>query len=207
MAISAISPELVPLDDARRYLNDNGLESRGNADNLQAIINGATGWVYHWTGRRRLIDDGSVISEFHDGDGTNEITVDEWPITDVSAVVLYPFDATLTTTITGPGSSASNDDMLVFADEARIVLRNYTTPEVPMGVRVDYKAGYATTSPEIAAIRAVVLELVMQKWMRYRNKDTHIQSRNSENASVTFKTDEDIDAAVIRQLRQFRRLH
>lgn len=205
MPIAAITPEIVTIDQASAYLREGGVESAGASDILQAIINGATAWLYHWTGRKRLLDDDTSIVEYLHGDGGLTIMAHEWPIQSVSEVVLYPHDASQTVTLTGPGTSLSNDDMF-WESDGYVHLKSYSTPDDRSSVKLTYKAGYQSTDHDIANIRQALLEMVLGKWQRFKTQSVGLDERRTESSTLSF-SDADVDPAVRTALQMYRRWH
>jgi hypothetical protein len=206
MTVAALTPTLVELEETQEYLRDQGHRD-GNQDHLQRIINGVTGEVYALTERARILDDDSTITEYRDGDGSNCIFTNEYPITAVTTVTLYPHETILTEAITGPGTSVSNDDMIVDQPGGKIILKNDLFPAATMGVQIDYKAGHASGSSSLEALRLVMFQQVQARWQRFIEKPGIISTREAGDDRWTFKSDAVLHQAWVSDLAPWRRLH
>lgn len=206
MSVTATTPEIVTLAEAQEYLRDLGVRD-GNLDHLQRIINGVTGEAYEITARKRILDTDAEIQEYRDGDGTQMIYTDEFPITDVALVVRWPNDSTLIDVITGPGAATSNDDVVVDQAGGKIILRDKTFPIGAQKVLLTYKAGHATGSPEVESFRLVLLEQIQARWQRFIEKPGIISTREAADDRWTFKSDAEIRKAWLAALRPWRRFY
>lgn len=204
MAVSAITPELVTLKEARDFLGEQQIDP-DIAGNLQRVLNSVVGWVYEYLGRYYIAYDANVdIVEYVRGRGDHELWLRETPVRSVSEVITYPMYDTLGYTITGPGAAYFNDDMYYNPDTGQAFLKTYEVPDMHMAAKVTYKAGYDATAPELFTIKGATLELLQFHWQRHVNNDPMISSKTQGDDSITFRTD-DIDPAVLRQLRPYRR--
>jgi len=207
MSLAALTPEIVTLSEAQDYLRDLGASNEGNADNLQRVINGTTQWAYELTERKRLLDDDSSITEYRDGDGTSSLFTHEWPITSLDAVTLYPHDSGLLKAIIGPGTSVSNDEIVVDQPNGEILLQEDVFPDGKQTAVLAYKAGYTVDGNEHEGIKLALLQIVQMQWQKFIEKPGIIQTREMDTQRWTFKSDAAIRKEAMRLLRPWRRLH
>ncbi len=203
MTVTAVTPTIITLEEAQKYLRDQGVRD-GNADHLQRIVNGVTAECYEITGRTRILDDDSVIVEYRDGDGTSVIFTDEHPVTSLSLVTRWPHETSLVDTITGPGTNLSNDDMLYDRESGKIELKEKYFPAGNQTVVLIYKAGHADGDHEIEGLRLVLLEQVHVRWQKFIEKPGILSTREAGDDRWTFKKDAEIRSAWVRSLRPWR---
>jgi hypothetical protein len=206
MTTSAVTPAIVTLEEAQDYLRDSGVRDASN-DTVMRILNGVHGDFCEITARKRVIDDDTTITEYRDGDGSQTIFTLEYPITALTTVTLYPHESTLTETYSGPGTSLSNDDMIVDQIAGKIKLKDDIFPSDFQSVQLDYKAGHSSTSSEAAAIKLVLLEMLQTRWARFLEKPSIISTREQNEHRWTFKKDKEIRDATLRLCSPWRRLH
>lgn len=205
MTITAVTPEIVTLTEAKEYLRDQGVRD-GHLDHLQRLLNGVTGEVYEITGRKRILDDDSSITEYRDGDGTNELWTKEYPITYLAAITLYPHE-TNPDIIVGPLTDPANDDVIVDMPNGKVQLRYEEFPDGFQTAVVSYKAGHSATSSEIQGLKMVMLEQLQVRWQRFIEKSGLISTREADDHRWTFKKDAEIQRAWVRALQPWRRMH
>lgn len=204
MTLAALTPTLVTLDEAQAYLRDKGVRD-GNADIVQTLLNAVTGELYKLSGRRKILNDNLWINEYRQGDGSTTILTHEAPIVDVSQVVLHPHNASLTRTLTGPATAVSNANMMVDQALGKIVLKDFVFPDSQLAVQIDYKAGGATTDPEVQAARAVILELLQSHWQKFVDSEGNLSSRSAGDQEWVFRSTDQQRRDFLRKIRPFRR--
>lgn len=206
MTIDAVTPQILTGDEVRAYVRQSGLQD-GSNDALQSLLNGVHGFVYEVCQRKHLLLTSTTIVEYGDGYGVAEHQLDEWPVTEVSAITLHPHVSSLTTSVTAPGSSPSNSEVIVNQATGELRLQETVVPEGFQTILVAYKAGHAATSPEIAYLKSVMLEAFAAQWKRFITQDVGLVSRRADENEWTFQPASTVRREILAKLRPFRRLH
>jgi len=214
MAVTIHAQAIISLDEARRYLQDQGFPTDG-FDLLTIHINAITSMMLNVCGRSRLkwIDADEII-EYRDADGTTEIHTKDAPIRKLVSVSLEPLSSTPGTVYTGPTEPAvTNDDLFFDAEEGLIVLKSNVFPEGSKTVKLVYEAGYydgTGSSPndvadhEFNGLKMIALDALATKWNRFKSQKHGIESESKQETSVTYST-ADFSTHVLKDLRRFRR--
>jgi len=197
---------------AAKYLRDQGYPTDGG-DMLRLHINAVSGFIARVTGREALKYSDTQIVELRDGDDTEWIYTREAPIRSLVSVETYPYETNYGETITGPGTSAYNDDAWYEARGGRVVLKNTTLPQGKGTVLITYTAGFyddgdagvgEAADPELSALKVIALEALLRKWQRWTEKRVGVASRSSDAGSITYSQD-DFPKAVVAELLRYRR--
>lgn len=214
MAVTLHAQAPVTVDEARRYLLDQGFPSDGG-DMLKIHINAITSMMLNVMGRTRIkwIDD-DEITEYRDGDGSTEIWTRDAPIRKLVSVQVWPLATTPGSTYTGPTEPAlSNDDTFFDPDEGIVVLKRTVFPDGRRTVKLVYEAGFydgTGVSPNDVAdhqfngLKAIALDALATKWKRFANQRHGIDSETKQETTVTY-SDEDFNRHAMRDLKRFRR--
>jgi len=213
------TPRLIPqalttLENAKKYLQDQG-DPQDNHTWLALHINAASAWIASFTGRKHLVFKATDITEYRDGDGSQQIYLEEFPVRQITQVILSPFsDAGVTTTFPGPVSPAiSTTDMYFIENDGLLVLKVASFREGIRTVQIDYRAGYYAEdepdpndapSPERAMLEMLVLEAISIRWKKWKDQETGIKTRSQGDNSVTYK-DSDFSKETIAWLRHLKR--
>ena len=212
-ALHAQAP--VTLDEARRYLLDQGFASDG-LDMLALHINSITSIMLNVMGRTRIKwIDGDEIVDYRDGDGTPEIWTRDSPIRKVVSVQMYPLASSPGTSYTGPTEPAlANSDLFFDSLEGIIVMKRSVFPEGRRTVKLTYEAGfYSNEDADVAddtvdhqfnGLKAIALDALATKWQRFKNQRHGVESETKQETTVTY-TDADFNRHAIRDLKRFRR--
>lgn len=205
MAITLHAQALITVDEAARYLQDQGVPS-DNYDLLKIHINGITGVMLGVMGRNHFKwIDGDQITETVRGHGDNGVYVANSPIVSLDQVILNPFD-TSPTVLTGPGESDSNSDMWFDAATGLVTLKNYTFPDVPVAAKVLYEAGYQEADHQYQSLRLIALNALASKWKRWKDQKHGVASESKGETSVSYATTDFNDVELAEMRRHKRRV-
>ena len=212
MPVLAITQALISRTEAAAYLRDQGMPVDSH-DMLQRHINSVSAFIARFTGRSHLHYSATAIVEYRDGTGDRSIHTVEAPIRSLDEIVLLPHYASGLTTITGPGTSPSNDDVLYESKSGLVVLQDYAFPDSLQSVRITYKAGYYQdgeptandpADPEMALLQMIAMDAVARRWRRFLDKTAGVASRSREGQTTVYRSD-DFDKGTLRELSLFRR--
>jgi hypothetical protein len=167
------SNALISLDDIREAL---GLESEEVKDDgfIINLINRASTRIESYCGRTFAA---SYYTEYHDGDGTSEVLLDQYPITHVSGL-WDDIDRDF-----GDDYEIGSDDYLIYANEGRLSLYNDETTFCVgrQNIKVCYSGGYTTIPDDLAD---ACVNWVLHDYRRTKDKSHSFSSRSYGGASV-----------------------
>lgn len=150
----SLSPyALITLQDAKEHLTIVGADSDPV---IEGLVNTATEAIEEFCGERELVTREAL--EVHDGDGSNELQLRQYPVTDVSLVEFWDGTAWL---------PYDPDDYGLYIVEPvldTIGFRNLCFPRGRQNVRVTRTAGFTATPSKLKeACRQAVLSIWKQK--------------------------------------------
>lgn len=214
MAVTLDAQSPISVDEARRYLLDQGFPT-DDFDMLRIHINAITSLILNVTGlpRIRWID-GDTVTEYRDGLGDSELWLKGAPVRAITGVTLHPNRSSATETLTVPtGSDLASDDLFFDPDEGLLVLKRKAFPEGRKAAKIEYECGYYdgtgvapndTADSAFNGFKAIALDALATKWHRFKNQRHGVDSETKQETTVTYTT-EDFTAHAMRDLRRFRR--
>jgi hypothetical protein len=166
------SNALISIDDIREAL---GLESEEVKDDgfLISLINRASQRIESYCGRTFNV---AYYTEYHDGDGTPEVLLDQYPITYVSGL-WDDIDRAF-----GSDYEISSADYLIYANEGRLSLYNDETTFCVgrQNIKVCYSGGYTTIPDDL---KEACIDLALTRYRRSKEKTHGVSSRATAGGS------------------------
>lgn len=144
--------DLATLDHVKSYA---GVKNDGDDELLGRLVTAASDFVKDWLGRPLL---SALYTERFDGHGQDLIVMPQWPITDVTSVMIHGQSVPAAASINATGYSF---------DATTIWLTGYRFAMGRRNVEISWTAGYAPAAIPPAISQAVV-ELVT---LIYRDRD------------------------------------
>jgi hypothetical protein len=148
MAVAAAANALCSVADVK-YVWGRAQADLGHDDRIQTLINLLSGRIEDWCGRK--FKEATYTAEAYDGDGEMILPLKQYPITELTDVTI-------------DGVEVDTDDVNAFklyADEGFLWYAPCWSAAYPLGIKVTYKAGYATIPPglSMACVEWVILLL------------------------------------------------
>ena len=162
------SNALISLDDIREAL---GLDNEEVKDDgfIINLINRVSTRIESYCGRTFAA---SYYTEYHDGDGTSEVLLNQYPITHVSGM-WDDIDRDF-----GDDCVVDSDDYLIYANEGRLSLYNDETTFLVgrQNIKVCYSGGY-TDIPE--DLKQACVDLALTSYRKNKEKIHGVMSRTT----------------------------
>lgn len=143
-------------------------------------------------------DEVTKTGEIIDGQNTDVIVLDNFPVTEVIAVYLG-------VDTKGENGLLLEDTQYYVDDDGSIILRNVQTPFMRGSVRVDYKHGYAAVPPSVKLCAIQATKAEMQRKKR-GTEDISSRSKDGESESYGSAWDKKtgLPVQIMSKLEQFR---
>lgn len=136
---------LISIADLKAYLRDAGLGSSEDA-NLTLLVDGINRDAWGLMRGRLVLDTGITWDQVYDSQASRFLYLDQKPIVSV-VLCQYGYYQGGSWTAVQPFSST---DYMIDADKGRLVRdMPWTWPEAPMGLRVQYRAGFSACPPDL----------------------------------------------------------
>lgn len=122
-------------------------------------------------------------TEYYDGDGGDDLYLNNWPLSSTSVTVTIDANRAYTTDLTVAGT-----DLMLTTESARVRLDDDAFDEGTRSVKVVYSAGYSTSDAHDLTMAAK--EFLGLMWNRYTKKDMiGIRTDGHEGGSRTYEND------------------
>jgi len=179
---------LITLEDLKEYLADlatDELVTGGERnEELEHIINAVSGYCNTRTHRKLKTRENT---EYYDGDGTDVLFVDNYPITSTAATISIWNDVDRDY---GDNEKIDAEDIIIYADDGIIKLEEDVFSKGYQSVKITYTAGYTLTAGETHTIPgdlSMAVKMMCAKlWSLKQDKTFVASSINAGNASASF---------------------
>ena len=168
---------IATLADCKEYL---GL-STGSTDydrRLRALINTVTYQFDSYTNRTLSP---SCHTEYHDGDGSDELYLNQWPLVSTSTNIDVRIDVDRSY---DTGDKVDSTSVIVYSTAGKVVLDDDTFDAGYQSVKVVYTAGYSTIPYDL---EYAALEMVRVLFDREKSNSVGRRSESFEGAAVTYE--------------------
>lgn len=173
---------LVSLGELKTFIEGSTTGSTTYDTRYESVIDSVSAYFNNYTGRHLK---SSTYAEYYDGNGEDEMHLNQFPITS-TGITLYLLDATRSATT---DYVVTSSDILIYADEGKILLTDDTFTEGNNNVYVGYTAGY-TSSGMPADLKRAALETCQVFWNREEKKDrVGVRTESYEGMSRTYESD------------------
>jgi len=181
--------DLTTLDDAKGWLN---ITSNNSDDLIARLITAATAFLLNYLNRNIL--QATYTNEFHHGNGSNAMHLNQWPISSITNLTVG--QDTVQASSDGLSNGYVFDDKFIYLLPATSPAKFY---KGIMNVNVSYVAGYATVPFDI---QQACLELV---GLKFKEKDRiGIQSQSMNGQQTTSYTPRDLGKDTKAMLQNYR---
>lgn len=173
---------LISLGELKAYVEGSTTGSTTYDANYEAVIDAVSSYFNNYTGRHLK---SSTYAEYYDGNGDNELHLNQFPITS-TGITLYILDDTRSATT---DYQVDSTDIIIYPDEGKIWLYDDTFSEGNRNVYVGYTAGY-TSSGMPGDLKRAALETALVFWNREDKKDrVGVRTEAFEGGSRTYESD------------------
>lgn len=197
MAINTLD-SLLTLNDVKSYLSTTSTDHDARFND---IINAVSGMINTYTNRKLKAryysssGTGGGDPEYRDGHGGNALYMRQYPINTLSTdiIIIIDRDRNYTDTDDQVGST----DIIIYADEGKIVIDNDIFDPGEKSVKISYNAGFTITTSSAAStdgsipydLQYAAKEYVRFLWKREKGDMVGIRSESVEGASIVYETD------------------
>jgi hypothetical protein len=193
---------LISLTDLKAYLSadtgDEFLTDTSTDNELERIINSASLYANRYTGVDLLSRE---HTEYYDGDGSNTLFLDNFPVTTAVADIDLWID---TDREYEDDDKIETGDIILYSSTGKIVLEDTVFSRAPQSVKITYTAGYSLAN--VPADLAYAIKLICAAmWKKKKDKLVNVTGVTLEGTSVTL-TEKDIPALAKEILDEFARL-
>jgi hypothetical protein len=170
---------LITVANFKSYIGqDTG--STSNDSRYEDIINNVS-WRFNSITNRLL--KARSITEYRDGNGTQEVYTDQWPINSNSTSIDIRID---TDRDYDTGDKVDSDSIVIYSTPGRIHLEDDTFSTGPQAVKLVYNGGYSTIPYDLAYAAKEMCRLL---WKKEQENRVGIKSQSYEGGSVTYEQD------------------
>jgi len=187
------SNALISLGDFKLYIGQS-TSSTSYGARYEDIIN-AVSWRFNDYTKRKL--KARSITEYRDGNGTQEIYTREWPINSNSTNISIYIDEDRAYSTSTKVSATS---IVIYSTPGRIYLDDDTMTEAAKSVKLVYNGGYSTIPYDLAY---ACKEMCRLMWKREQTNLIGVKTQNVEGQSISFE--EDLPWSVKRILNMYKR--
>lgn len=185
--------DLITIEELKAHIFNNSLDKSASEDTQFATwISAASKTFLDETGRDMIL---GAHTEYYDGDGGQELWLDNYPVNSITSIHIDP-DHAYATAVTAT-------DILLYAASGRVVVKNTSFTEGPRSVKVIYNAGYAIASIP-ADIKLAFYEQIKAWWLKWKKNAEHLDGEVIPEVNIKF-TSTDLIPSFVRILKQYRR--
>ena len=166
-------------EDIKEYLKLTSSDADGK---LREMLNAVCADAQNRFMKRALLK-ATYTDELHDGNGTEEIVLENWPVVSIASLTIDNHHTNPTTLTEG-----ITNDFLWYAD-GRIILVRQLTYRFPQSVKCTYDAGYDGIANVPLEIRQSIREAVAHKWRVQDKKSASVTSQTLGNQSQVLIAD------------------
>jgi hypothetical protein len=202
---------LLTLSEAQEYMQDS---TTGNESRFTDLINVVSDLFNAETGRKlkhRIYSSTAGTSEtyeYRDGNGIDTMWLYQYPI--VSSATQMSIYVDTDRAYSSTSDQIASTDIMIYADEGKIVLDDDTFDAGNRSVRIKYAAGYTVTTTSSGSTRGTLpadlvyaaKEMMRFLWTREETKSVGMRQESIEGMSRTY--DNDIPFTVRRILEKYR---
>jgi hypothetical protein len=170
---------LLATSDARDWLG-----IKPNDTQYDATLNDIINYVsYRFNGETGRQLKSRQWTEYHDGDGSNTLYLNQFPISSTTITITIDADRVYTTDL-----RVTDTDIMLSTESGRVRLDDDTFDIGTRNVKVVYSAGYTTSGAFDLVLAAK--ELVQLMWNRYTKKDmVGLRTDGYEGGTRTYEND------------------
>lgn len=147
---------------------------------IETMIDSVSDWVNKYCRRHFIAQD---YTEYYDGDGSQTLYLDHYPVNSVTALYLDSEGDF------GSGTEVSSSDYRLSSEMGRVWLESTFLPYYPQSVKVVYSAGYADVASIPDDLKLAVLDDIKWRFRRWQNNQEGISSITIEGISENLVTD------------------
>lgn len=175
MPVVLDSTALVELTDMLDYL---GLTSSDSDNKILSLINEVSADCQDRFCRRAFLT--ASYTEYQDGDNTNLIILNNWPVIGSITSLIIEED----------GDALDADQFVLYPDEGVIKLKYKVTPRSFREVEIQYTAGYANRAALPRSLVFSIKKGVAHKYKVQQRKADGVLSQALQNQSAQYISDE-----------------
>lgn len=185
---------LITVAEFKSYIGQS-TGSTSNESRYEDLINQAS-IRFNTITRRKL--KGRSITEYRDGDSSQELYTNEWPIESVSTniSIWVDIDRNYTT-----DTKVDSTNIIIYSTKGQIKLKNDSFSAGDQSVKMTYTAGYSTVPEDL---KYACKEYCRLMWKREASNQIGIKSQSVEGGTVTYE--QDMPWSVRRILDYYKRL-
>lgn len=192
---------LISLTDLKAYLSadtgDEFLTDTSTDNELERLINSASLYANRYTGVDLLSRE---HTEYYDGDGTNTLFLDNFPVTTAVADLDLWID---TDREYNDDDKIASGNIILYSSTGKVVVEDTVFSRGPQSVKITYTAGYSLAN--VPADLAYAIKLICAAmWKKKKDKLVTITSVNMEGSSISL-TEKDIPVLATDILDEFGR--
>lgn len=173
------SNALITVADFKVYIGQS-TSSTSYVARYEDIINSVS-WRFNDYTKRKL--KARSITEYRDGNGTQEIYTREWPINSNSTNIDIRIDENRSYSTS---SKVVSTGVVIYSTPGKIYLEDYTMTEAAQSVKLGYNGGYSTIPYDLAY---ACKELCRLMWKREQTNLIGVKTQNVEGQSISFEED------------------
>jgi hypothetical protein len=187
--------QLFTLAELKSFLN---YPDTSKDDELSRVVDAVSWFVNSFTGRKLLARD---LTEYYDGDGTNKLYVDNYPINSSSSEIEV-YVSTDVPRDYSAGNKVDADNILIYDDEGLIVVLNTFFSAGAQTVKVVYNGGYSTVPHDL---KDACLQVASMLWKREKGSLHGLTTVSFQNGSATYEIEKAMPASARLILEDYRR--
>ena len=176
---------LISLEDFKAYLsndvNDEIRNDTGNDNDFERIINAVSHFFNGKTGRKLLYRENT---ELYDGDGTQILRLDNWPVVSTPATIALYSDPDREY---GDDTKIAAAGIIIYSASGKIVLEGAAFATGAQATKVVYTAGYVISGTVTIPwdLAMAVRQMASVLWKHQKDKVSGLASVSIGGASIT----------------------